>query len=83
MENLAALAIPALLTVILVRTLFLPMKLICKIALHTFFGLLCLWLLNTVSGFTGICFPINAVTVLLAGVFGVPGMGIIALLEML
>lgn len=83
MENLVALAIPALLAVILVRALFVPMKFICKIALHAGCGLLCLWLLNTVSGFTGLLLPINAVTVLIAGIFGVPGMGLIALLEML
>lgn len=83
MENIVTLAIPALLTVILVRALFAPMKFIWKIALHGICGLLCLWLLNTVSGFTGLYLPINAVTVLIAGIFGVPGMGLIALLEML
>lgn len=82
MENIIALAIPALLAVLLVRALVMPMKFIFKAGLHALFGFLCLWLLNSVSGFTGLYLPINAVTVLIAGIFGVPGMGLIALLEM-
>lgn len=83
MENLVALAIPALLTVIVVRALFTPMKWALRVALHAGCGFLCLWLMNTVSGFTGLYFPINAVTVLLSGTLGVPGMAVIALLEMM
>ncbi|HCP71252.1 MAG TPA: SigmaK-factor processing regulatory BofA, partial [Clostridiales bacterium] len=46
-------------------------------------GFLCLWLLNSVSAFTGAYFPINAVTVLVAGFLGLPGIGVMALLEVL
>ena len=83
MEKIAPLIIPALLTVLLVRCLLLPIKFIFKLGIHALCGLLCLWLLNTVSGFTGLYLPINAVTVLIAAVFGVPGMGLIAFLELL
>lgn len=82
MENFVTLAIPALLTVLLVRILLTPVKLVFKIGAHAACGFTCLWLLNTVSGFTGLYLPINAVTVMIAGVFGVPGMGLIALLEL-
>ena len=57
--------------------------LIFKIAANSGCGLLCLWLLNSVTGFTGIFFPINAVTVLTAGFLGLPGIGILALLAVL
>lgn len=80
MEEFVTLMIPALLAVLLVRALLMPMKLIAKIALHSGCGFVCLWLLNTVSGFTGILFPINAVTVLVAGFLGLPGIGLMALL---
>ncbi len=83
MEEFVALAIPALLAVFLVRLLLLPMKLIFRIAIHSGCGFLCLWLLNTVSGFTGIAFPINAATVLIAGTLGLPGIGLLALLGVL
>lgn len=80
MENFATLLIPALLTLILVRLLSAPIRLVFKLLIHSGCGLLCLWLLNTVSGFTGIYFPINAVTVLTAGVAGLPGIALMAVL---
>ena len=81
MENFVVLLIPVLLTFFLIRILLLPMKLLVKLLLHSGCGFLCLWLLNTVSGFTGVYLPINAVTVLIAGFLGIPGIGLIALLE--
>ena len=83
MEKFVTLAIPALLGILVVRTLLLPMKIIFKVAVYSAGGFLCLWLLNTVSGFTGLYLPINAVTVLIAGFGGVPGIGLIALLAAL
>ena len=81
MENFVMLLIPALLLVLLLRLLVLPMKMVFKLLLHSGCGFLCLWLLNTVSGFTGFFLPINAVTVFIAGFLGIPGIGLIALLE--
>ena len=69
--------------IVLVRLLLMPMKLIFKIGIHSGCGFLCLWLLNSVAGFTGAYFPINAVTVLVAGFLGLPGIGVMALLEVL
>lgn len=80
MEEFATLLIPAILAVLLVRALLLPMKLIFKVGIHSACGLICLWLLNSISAFTGIYFPINAVTVLTAGFLGLPGIGIMAVL---
>lgn len=81
MENFATLLIPALMGLILARAVMLPIKLGFKLAIHALCGFLCLWLLNTISVFTGIAFPINAVTVLIAGCLGVPGIAVMALLE--
>jgi len=80
MEQLVTLLIPAMLAVILVRLLLLPIRLIFKIGLHSACGFACLWILNAISVFTGIYFPINAVTVLTAGFLGLPGIGVMALL---
>lgn len=81
MENFVTLLIPVLLSIFLIRMLILPMKLIFKLGIHSACGFLCLWLLNLVSGYTGICLPINAVTAAIAGILGLPGIGLIALLE--
>ena len=39
--------------------------------------------LSQVSGITGLELPINAVTTIVSGVFGVPGIALVALLEIL
>ena len=81
MENFVMLLIPALLLVLLLRLLLIPMKLVFKLLLHSGCGFLCLWLLNTVSGFTGFYLPVNAVTVFIAGFLGIPGIALITVLE--
>ena len=83
MENFITLLIPVLLGILLLRMLLLPLRLIFKLALHSTSGFLCLWLLNSVSGFTGVYLPVNAITVAIAGFLGIPGIGVIALLEIL
>ena len=83
MEELVLLLIPALLAIVLLRLLILPMKLIFKLAIHSACGFLCLWLLNAIAPFTGILFPINAVTTLTAGLLGLPGIAVLAVLAVL
>lgn len=46
-------------------------------------GCLCLWLLNSVSGFTGLLFPVNPVTVAVSGFLGLPGIAVLALSQLL
>ena len=83
METLIPLLIPALLAVMLIRSLLLPVKWLLKLALHSGCGFLCLWILNTAASITGIAFPLNAVSVLTAGTLGLPGIGLLAVLEMI
>ena len=83
MENLAALALPALLALIVIKLLFRPMKWTLRAALHGLGGFACLWLINSAAAFTGLTLPVNAVTVLLSGTLGIPGLALVALLEVL
>lgn len=83
METFVTFLIPAVLAIVLIRLLLMPLKLGFKIAIHCACGFVCLWLLNSVAGFTGIFFPINAVTVLVSGVLGLPGIAILAVLAVL
>lgn len=83
MEELTTLLIPMLLGIALIRLLLRPIRLMVKLALYSASGFLCLWLLNTVAPFTGIYLPINAVTVLISGTLGIPGIALIALLEVM
>lgn len=77
MEEFLCLLIPALLAVAVLRVMLLPLRWIWKLAIHSGCGFLCLWLLNTTAAYTGILIPINAVTVLLAGILGLPGVGVV------
>ena len=81
MENIVTFAIPILLGILLLKLLLTPMKWIFKLALHALTGFICLWLLNLISGFTGILFPINAVTALIAGFLGLPGIAVLGILQ--
>ena len=83
MESIVTLLIITALSVTLIRLLALPLRLLVKLVIHSGCGFLCLWLLNTVSAFTGVYLPVNAVTVFTAGFLGLPGIGVIALLEIL
>ena len=81
MENFAALAIAALLVFGLLRLIALPIQWGMKLLLNSVCGFLCLFILNSISGFTGIRFPINSVTVVIAGFLGLPGIGAMALMQ--
>ena len=81
MENFAAIFITVLLVLGLLRLIVLPIRWGIKILLNSACGFLCLFLLNTISGFTGVYFPINYVTVIIAGFLGLPGIGALALMQ--
>ena len=83
MEKFTALLIPALLAIVFVRLMLIPMKWFFRLGIHSACGFLCLWLLNSVAAATGILLPINAVTVLVAGFLGIPGMAVMALLAVM
>ena len=82
MENFVTLAIPALLGFFVLRLLLMPLKLALRLLIHAAGGFSCLWLLNLISGYTGVILPINAVTVLISGFLGIPGIALIVLLEL-
>ena len=83
MENIVTLVIPLLLIFTLLRIIALPIRWFWKISINSACGFFCLWLLNSVAAFTGLCFPVNAVTVVIAGFLGLPGAILIVALQLL
>ncbi len=81
MEKFLILLIP-LLIFGLIRFMLLPMKLVWKLVANGVCGFLCLFLLNLISGWTGLQFPVNLATVLIAGVLGLPGIVVLALIQL-
>lgn len=83
MEKIAVFLIPLLLGVILFRILLAPIRLVVKLVLHAAAGLLSLILLNFLAPLSGVLIPVNAVTVLVSGIFGLPGTALLILLELI
>lgn len=81
MEKYVSLILPVILCALSLRAMLLPMKWGAKIAVHVLAGFFCLWMLNLISTFTGVHFPINPVTVAVAGVCGLPGIAVLALIQ--
>ena len=82
MEKFATLIIPAFLLLLLLRIIALPIRWFWKLSINSACGFFCLWLLNSLAGFTGLYFPINAVTVIVAGFLGLPGISALALVQL-
>ena len=82
MENFMSILIPALAVCALVRLMALPIRWFWKLSINSACGFLCLWLLNSAAAFTGVYFPVNAVTVVIAGFLGLPGIGALALVQL-
>ena len=78
MENILSLIVPVLLVFLLLRIIAMPVWLGVKVLVNSACGFVCLWLLNWIAGFTGIFFPINPVTVIIAGFLGLPGIVLLA-----
>lgn len=83
MENITSVLFAALVTLLAVRLLFIPAKWAAKTCIRGLSGFACLWLVNSAAAFTGLALPINGVTVLLCGTLGIPGIALVALLEVL
>ena len=81
MKSFSTLLIPALLVFGLLRVIAMPIRWFWKIFINSACGFLCLWVLNSVSSFTGLLFPVNPVTVVIAGFLGLPGIILLALVQ--
>lgn len=82
MEKIITLIIPLILLAVLIKVILTPMRLVWKLLTNSVCGFACLWLLNLISGFTGVYFPINAVTAAIAGFLGIPGIALLVLVQL-
>lgn len=81
MDSFFTLLIPALLIFLLLRLIAAPIRWFWRLCINSACGFLCLWLLNSLSAFTGIVFPINLLTVAVTGFLGLPGIGALTLVQ--
>lgn len=64
-----------------VRVFSTPLKLMLKVVLNTLLGLGSLLLLNATSALTGLSLGLNLFNALVVGVLGVPGLGLLLLVQ--
>ena len=83
MESILAIVVPVVLAILALKLLLTPMKIIWKLALNSLSGFISLWLLNLVSGITGIVFEINLLTTLIVGFLGIPGIVLLVIVHFL
>lgn len=81
MENFFTLLLALAAAALLIRVVLSPIRLVWKILLNAAFGFLFLWLLNLTSGITGVLFPMNIITTATAGFLGIPGITLLALVQ--
>lgn len=72
-ESVFAFIIALILLFVIVKLFSWPLKILFKLVINGVFGALTLLLVNFIGGYFGITVGINAVTALIAGFFGVPG----------
>ena len=57
------------------------MKLALRVLFNSLLGFAALWLLNLTAGLTGVSLGLNIFNALVIGVLGVPGFGLLLLLQ--
>ena len=79
--KLLPLLIGAFLLLALIRIFRSPLKLAGKLLLNTLLGFLALWLVAATSAHTGIALGMNLANALVVGVLGLPGFGLLLLVQ--
>ena len=73
MESLTSVIIPVVIGLIVLKFLLSQLGCAVKLVIHAASGFACLWLVNLAAVYTGITIEINLITVLIAGILGIPG----------
>lgn len=83
MENILTLIVPIFVGFIALKFFMSQVGCLWKLLVNSLSGFVCLWLLNLLSGITGIVFEINFLTALLVGFLGIPGIILLAIGQIL
>ncbi len=63
------------------RILFIPLRWVLKLGYNSLLGFISLWIFNLIGSFVDFHLPINIVTVLIAGILGIPGLILLIILR--
>lgn len=68
---------------VILKILALPMKLIIKLVINGLIGGLIIWIVNAIGANFGFMLPLNWITAIVVGIFGIPGVIVLAILQFL
>ena len=71
------------LAVVVIRVFHTPLKLLLRVFFNTLLGFGALGILNLTSGVTGVTLGLNVLNALVIGILGVPGLGLLLLMQWL
>lgn len=83
LSSIAAFGIGILILWLICKLLKLSLKIIWKLVINALLGALILIVFNLIGGLFGLVLPITFLSAVVAGVFGVPGVIVMALLSLL
>lgn len=82
MSEIITIAVVLVAAYLVVKLIMTPMKWLMKLLLHAGCGFVSLFVLNILSGFTGLVFEINFITAAIAGILGLPGVALLAIVQL-
>ena len=83
MQVIFAIGLLLVVIAILNKLVISPAKLVFRAGYSLVFGMILIWGFNYVGGFFGLYIPANIVTILTAGILGLPGLGLMVVLQLI
>ena len=83
LNTIMLLALAVIVVIVLVRVISAPIRLIFKLLINTIIGFAILFLVNLIGQNFGITIEMNVLHAVIVGIFGIPGVVVLILLQFL
>ncbi|MBO6093293.1 MAG: pro-sigmaK processing inhibitor BofA family protein [Oscillospiraceae bacterium] len=83
LNTIMLLALAVIVVIVLVRVISAPIRLIFKLLINTIIGFAILFLVNLIGQNFGITIEMNVLHAVIVGIFGIPGVIVLILLQLL
>lgn len=83
LNSILLIALAVFVVIVLVRLITAPLKLIFKLVINTAIGFGVLFLVNLIGQNFGFTLEVDALRALIVGIFGIPGVAVLILLQYL
>ena len=83
MQVVFAMGLVLVVAAILNKLAISPVRIAFRAGYSLIFGMILIWAFNYVGGVFGLYIPANIVTILMAGILGLPGLGLMIVLQLI